>query len=97
MLGRTTTMTAREVALQEAEADSNKTPRQLLDDINTKARDLYGSDKQVSQVLASFAALLVAFSRQADRIQQWMVILTVSIAVMTLVLVGLTIAMLIKM
>ena len=90
-------MTSREVALQEAEQDAKKTPRQLLNDIKIKAHDLYGGEKQVSQVLAAFAALLVVLSAQADRIQRWMGILTVAVAVMTLALVGLTIAMLAKM
>jgi hypothetical protein len=57
----------------------------------------FSESARLQMTIARFATLLVALSAQADRIQRWMVGLTVAIAIMTLVLVVLTIVMLTKM
>jgi len=47
-------------------------------------------EQKTLQINAWFATLTVSLSIKADRIQKWMVILTIAIAVMTAVLVALT-------
>jgi hypothetical protein len=57
----------------------------------------FSESARLQMTIARFATLLVALSVQADRIQRWMVGLTVAIAIMTFVLLVLTIVMLTKM
>lgn len=52
---------------------------------------------RLQTTVARFATLLVALSLQADGIQRWMIRLTWAIAIMTFVLVVLTVIMLAKM
>jgi len=57
----------------------------------------FSDTARLQTTIARFATLLVSLSIQAHRIQRWMVILTVVIAVMTLALLVLTGIMLAKM
>jgi hypothetical protein len=83
----------------EAEvAASAKERREILHSLHHAVYDLNMSDTgRITTVVARFATLLVSLSIQADRIQRWMIWLTVAIAIMTLVLVALTVVMLCKM
>jgi hypothetical protein len=56
----------------------------------------FSDSARLQCTIARFATLLVSLSIQADRIQRWMIGLTVAIAVMTLVLMVLTGIMLAK-
>lgn len=47
-------------------------------------------DKKITSVMAMFATLIVSLSIKADRLQRWLVWLTVTIFILTLVLVWLT-------
>jgi len=47
-------------------------------------------EKKAARVMAMFATLVVSLSIKADRVQKWMVVLTVLIAVMTAAILGLT-------
>jgi len=47
-------------------------------------------DKRMASVMAMFATLVVSLSIKADRLQRWLIWLTVTIAILTLVLVVLT-------
>lgn len=55
------------------------------------------SEARTQTVIARFAALLCSLSNQADRIQAWMVGLTIAIAIMTAAMLGLTFVMLWKL
>jgi len=64
----------------------SRSHREILREIQNVAwNPLETNDaKKISTTMARFATLLVSLSIQADRIQRWMVGLTVIIAVMTL-------------
>jgi hypothetical protein len=54
------------------------------------------NDKKMTSLMAMFATLIVSLSIKADRLQRWLVGLTVVIAILTLVLVALTVALIIR-
>ena len=66
---------------------STKEASSILREIHKRALDATVSDTQkLADVMAMFATLVVSLSIKADRMQVWMIILTVLIAIMTALL-----------
>ncbi len=63
----------------------------ILREIHTVAFSMDEPDfRRLPRIMAMFATLTVSLSIKADRIQRWMIGLTVAIAIMTAVLIVLT-------
>jgi hypothetical protein len=63
----------------------------ILEEIDAAASDV--KERQfsgVARTVAGFARLVAVLSTQADRLQRWVVVLTVAIAVMTAAILWLT-------
>ena len=70
----------------------------ILREIHQVAFDLNEPEfRRMPRIMAMFATLTVSLSIKADKVQRWMVILTIAIGVMTLVLLILTGLMAYKM
>ena len=76
--------------------DDQKSSNKLISEIRDIVDNRAAQRDSIVQITARFAELIAIFNRQSSRVQNWMIFLTISIAIMTLVLIVLTIAMIIK-
>ena len=87
-----------EAKIESGISASTKEAGAILREIHETVWDLNIPDeRKMTRVTALFATLTVSLSIKADRVQKWMIWLTIAIAAMTLVLLALTFVMLCKM
>jgi len=78
-------------------SEEQKLISEYIGELEEMKRQVYGSAATgITPAIVTFAKLVAVLSRQTERLQKWMMYFTIAIAILTFVLVILTIALFFK-